>query len=144
MEVSRVMNVPIETIFDAITLSFKQDYYANTDIELSEEAIVEGLSYIKRFGKNNQNSIRITVQTFSRPNEYAVIYSSNQGKQLVNYRLKVMDDEHTEVIYTQSSQPLGFIQKLNAWLMEKLFKSGVAKKAAAQLKALEEFAAKQR
>lgn len=28
MEVAKVLNVPIEDVFDAITLSFRQDYYA--------------------------------------------------------------------------------------------------------------------
>jgi len=37
VEVAKVLNVPIEDVFDAITLLFKQDYYANTDIELVDE-----------------------------------------------------------------------------------------------------------
>lgn len=80
VEVAKVLNVPIEDVFDAITLSFKQDYYANTDMELVDEEIVEGLTYIKKFGRNNQNSIRLTVKEFVRPTHYCVVYGSNQGK----------------------------------------------------------------
>lgn len=140
VEVAKVLNVPIEGVFDAISLSFKQDYYANTDIELNDDEIVEGLTYIKTFGRNNQNSIRLTVQEFVRPTRYRVLYSSNHGKQDVQYQLKALDGNQTEVTYIQEHEPLGLFQKANAWIMDKVFAAGVKKKIEAQLTGLESFA----
>ncbi|MGX7075878.1 DUF3284 domain-containing protein [Globicatella sanguinis] len=140
MEVAKVLNVPIEDVFDAITLSFKQDYYANTDIELNDDEIVEGLTYIKTFGRNNQNSIRLTVKEFVRPTHYCVVYGSNQGKQEVQYQLRSITDRKTEVTYIQVYEPSGFFHKANAWIMDKVFAASVKKKIKAQLTGLESFA----
>lgn len=140
VEVTKVLKVPIEDVFDAISLSFKQDYYANTNIELQDDEIVPGLTFIKKFGRHNQNSIRLTVKEFTKPTTYQVLYSSNQGKQEVKYVLRSLDNQQTEVTYQQEHQSLGLFQKINGWLMDKVFAAGVKKKIEAQLTGLESFA----
>lgn len=140
MFVIKEMNLPINVIFDAIVLSFRQDYYASTQEDIEEEAIKPGVTYIKYFGHNNKNSIRLRVKEFSRPELYQIVYSSNQGKQIITYHLKELEPDLTEVTYEQESEGEGFFQKANTWLMDKVFSGGVKKKVEAQLTALEAFA----
>lgn len=140
MKVSKTFEGQAARIFQGIVLSFQQDYYQATNIELSEGDIQPGLTYIKHFGKNNQNSIKITVIEFESPQKYAVEYSSNQGKHFVSYELKDLDESHVEITYYQYHQTEGIFQKLNAKLMNIFFKNATRRKIEAQLKGLVSFA----
>ena len=138
MEITKTLNVPIKQLFTAIRLSFKQDYYASTSIELSNEQIVTGLSYVKQFGANN--SIKITLIEFKEPNIYGVEYHSNRGKQQVIYQLFDNGDQTTRLLYQQKSETEGLINKANEWLMMHMMKGSMSRKIEAQIHALEQYA----
>ena len=139
MRIAKIYQTNANKIFDGIVLSFQQDYYQSCQIEIPESDIQPGLSYIKYFGKNNQQSIKITVIEFNRAEKYSVEYSSNQGKHLVSYELKQLSPDQVEINYYQYHQAQGIFQKWNAKLMHFLLKNSIKRKVEAQLDALVKF-----
>ncbi len=136
MKITKVGEASIDQIFKAIKASLKDDYFKNTKTELDDHAIKPGLTYLKQFGKNNQNSVRVTLKEFVAPSVYTIVFSSNRGQQDVTYQLKAVDENHTEITYSFHSQPKDLFQKGNDFLMKRLFKKSMERQSEAQLEAL--------
>lgn len=136
MLVTRTTDLPKEALFNVIKHSLKMDYQAATGQLLHDKDIRSGLSYIKTFGKNSQSSIKITVDVFQEPDCYAVLYSSNRGKQLLTYQLMTLADGQTEISCRQAVLTQGLLQKANQYLTTILFKKSLEKRLEAQLQGL--------
>lgn len=136
MLVTRRTDLPKEAIFKVIKESLKADYESATGKVLSDDAIGSGLTYLKTFGQKGQNSVKITVETLQEPDCYAVLYSTNRGKQLLTYQLMTLSDGQTEVSCRQAVLTEGIVQKANQYLTNLFFRKSLEKRLDAQLQGL--------
>lgn len=131
MEVTKTYNVSMQRMFDVLRNSFLEDYLTNTRQTLAPDQIVEGLSYIKSFGKHNQ--VQVVVKQIESPYIYDVEIRSNRGINRMTYRLKELAEWQTEVTYSESIELGDIIGKLNYKLLYPFMRKRMEQRMALQL-----------
>lgn len=139
MIVTRTTDLSRDSLFAAIKMSLCSDYESATGNKLLDKDIKSGISYVKSFGKNKQNTIKITLKEFIESERYAVFYSSNRGKHLISYSLVTLESGDTQITCQQEVLVDGFFQQINQMLTNLLFKKSLEKRIDAQLQGLIHF-----
>ncbi|MFC5631322.1 MULTISPECIES: DUF3284 domain-containing protein [Streptococcus] len=134
--VSKTTHLSPETLFAVLKKSLKEDYIANTQQNLADSDVKEGLTFVKNYGKNHQNSVRVLVSSFVENHRYEALFSSNRGSQVILYELTPLGDGKTMLRLKQETIPASFVQNLNDYLMSFLFKKSLKRQLSAQLTAL--------
>lgn len=140
MIIRKAVDVSNKQLFQAITSSLMDDYHQNTLSQLHLDQLQEGLSYIKYFGKNKQNNVRVTVTAFESPKVYAASFSSNRGLKKLSYQLEDLGNGKTDIIYEFEMISDDVFQKANRFLMQFLLKKSLIRQTEAQLQALVNYA----
>ena len=129
-------------IYQALRELFQKDYQTATGQTIQLEAIQEGLTYIKHFGQQGEQSVRITLGELIPNQRYTVAVQSNRGRQWITYQLLPLEDGRTEVTYTEDYLPEGKFQEWNYRLLLPLMRKGLEKRMTLQIEKLAEFAEK--
>lgn len=143
ISVIKTCSLPREVLFKAIEQSLLDDYVQNTKKKATVADLKPGLSYIKHFGKNDQNSTKVTLVEFKHPYHYEALFSSNRGKQTISYHLEAVSETETHITYRQMLEQTTPLQKANDFLIGLLFKKGLKRQIEAQLGALVNYAQSQ-
>lgn len=136
MEITKEFDVTPIQVFTAIRQSLQKDYLENTGEELGSEEIGQGLHYIKYFGKNKQNKVKVIISDWQENSCYSVDFISNRGTHRMRYDLEPIDAEHTKIIYSEELMQSGFFQKANLKFLELFLKKSFLVRMDAQLEAL--------
>lgn len=136
MEITKEFDVTPEQVFRTIQQSLQQDYFDNTGEELLVENIASGLQYIKCFGKNKQNKVKVSIKEWRKNQCYCVDFISNRGTHRMCYQLVPVDENHTEIIYSEELLQSGFFQKANTKFLTLFLKKSFLLRMDAQLEAL--------
>lgn len=134
MEVRLTVAAPPEALYRLCLESFQVDYQMATGCVLALSAIQEKLSYVKRFGKKAEQSVRITLQRLVPNQCYTVAVESNRGVQLLSYQFYPLENSRVEMIYTEEYLPEGRWNQLNYKLLLPLMKKMLEKKMLLQMK----------
>ena len=130
------------TIYQTLLKLFQKEYQTATGQTIQLEAIQEGVTYIKHFGKQGEQSVRITLGELIPNRRYTVAVQSNRGRQCLTYQLLPLEEGRTEVIYTEDYLPEGKFQEWNYRLLLPLMRKGLEKRMTLQIEKLAEFAEK--
>ena len=130
------------TIYQTLLELFQKEYQTATGQTIQLEAIQEGLTYIKHFGKQGEQSVRLPVGELIPDKQYTVAVLSNRGRQWLTYQLQPLEDGRTEVTYTEDYLPEGKFQEWNYRLLLPLMRKGLEKRMTLQIEKLAEFAEK--
>lgn len=136
MKVEKEAQVSVEQLFDVVITSLKNDYEQNTAKPLFDADLQPGLTYLKSFGKNQQNQVKVTLIAFKKPSLYEVMFSSNRGKQTVTYGFTRVSKDESMITYQQTLSEADVFQKANHFLLNRLFKKSMKRQIETQLKAL--------
>ena len=136
MEITKEFEVTPEQVFRTIQVSLQQDYLENTGETLPLDKIAAGLQYIKYFGKNKKNKVKVIIQDWLENQCYCVEFISNRGTHRMSYQLTAVDANHTEIIYSEELIQSGFFQKANTKFLKLFLKKSFELRMNAQLEAL--------
>lgn len=110
MEVVRKLNVPIDYLFDVLGNSVKSDILAQTGEELSEDEFTD-FKYIKEFSNNSRATIHI--EKYERGKSYHYSTHTDKNSISVKYDVRAIDEEHSELHYSEEIDSNNFLQKMN-------------------------------
>ncbi|MCW6662568.1 DUF3284 domain-containing protein [Aerococcaceae bacterium NML190073] len=144
MEVTKTYEIAPQEVFDLLCDSFCEDYRANTGEFLEATAITEGLTYLKSFGKNNAQQVKVVVQAMTAPTLYDVAIHSNRGVTRITYHLQAIDDTHTEITYSEAAEQAGFLTGWNYKLLAPFMRKAIEKRMATQLDSIVNYAKQRR
>lgn len=136
MEISGIFEGKTVTIFETLVASLQADYQQSTGRELTISEIKPGLTYKKRFGKQNENEILVSVRGFESPNFYEVAISSNRGLQLLSYHIEEVTEKQVRLVYSEDYLPETYWQNLNYKILLPLMKKGLQKRMFGHLEQL--------
>ena len=85
MEARRTVTGTAASVYQTLLELFQADYLAATGETIAQEDIKEGLTYVKHFGKQQEQSVRITVGELLSNQRYTVAVQSNRGVQWLTY-----------------------------------------------------------
>lgn len=134
--VSKSSNISSDKLFYVLKQSLKDDYTDNTQKGLLDKDIKEGLTFIKRFGKNEQNSVKVVLTSFIENKLYEAAFSSNRGRQIISYEIDTVTENECIVKLKQETVPSSIAQKFNDKIISILFKRSIERRLSAQLTAL--------
>ena len=140
MEVSERFAGSASNVYQTILDLFKQDYQESTGKKIVDSQIRNGLHYQKKFGKRNENSVRVTVGEMISNHQYSVAISSNRGVQWLTYLCEDTGINEVRITYLEEYLPEG---KLNGWnykFMLPFMKKNLEKRMRLQIRKLAEFA----
>ncbi len=126
MEVQGRYHVDSQRLFTFLLEQFREDYHQNTGEDIALSAIQPGFSFIKSFGKNQSNQVKVTVLEIESPRIYKVQLKSNRGESLVAYEIEERDSE-TLVTYREEMEADGRLQGLNYKLLYPFLKKRMQK-----------------
>lgn len=141
MQVSLDLDVSKEEFFEFLYSSVINDIKESTGKTLSKEDIVKGYQYDKNL-KNKmgrEGEVKVTILEFEPYKKYIAEFESNQGKNIISYDVKSLNDGKVNVIYSEE-----YIapDKLKAWnfkLVNLLYKKKSIKRAETILKNIERY-----
>lgn len=142
MEARLTVTGQLEDFYALYLELFQEDYQRATGQTLLLSEIKEGLSYVKRFGKKEEQSVKVSLQQLVEKECYAVAIQSNRGVQFLTYRLEEVGENQVEIVYTEDYLPEGRWNKLNYKLLLPLMKQSLEKRMLLQIKKFAEFATK--
>lgn len=134
--VSKSSNISSDKLFSVLKQSLKDDYTDNTQKALFDKEIKEGLTFIKRFGKNEQHSVKVVLTSFIENKLYEAVFSSNRGRQIISYEIDPITEDECIVKLKQETVPISLTQKFNDKMISILFKRSIERQLSAQLTAL--------
>lgn len=140
MEVSERFAGCASNVYQTLLDLFKQDYQESTGKKIVDSKIRNGLHYQKKFGKRNENSVRVTVGEMISNHQYSVAISSNRGVQWLTYLCEDTGINEVRITYLEEYLPEG---KLNGWnykFMLPFMKKNLEKRMRLQIRKLAEFA----
>lgn len=144
MEVTKTYEIVPQAVFGLLCDSFCEDYRANTGELLEATAITKGLTYLKTFGKNNAQQVKVIVQAIVEPTLYDVAVHSNRGVTRITYRLQAIDGTHTEITYSEVAEQAGFLTGWNYKLLAPFMRKAIEKRMATQLDSIVNYAKQRR
>ncbi|MGT2800470.1 DUF3284 domain-containing protein [Streptococcus sp. zg-86] len=121
---------------------FQADYQGATGQTIPLSEIREGLSFVKRFGKKREQSVKVTLQQLVENQSYAVAIQSNRGVQFLTYQLRSLGQDEVEICYSEDYLPEGRFNQLNYKLLLPLMRRSLEKRMLLQIKKFAEFAIK--
>ncbi|MGT2965442.1 DUF3284 domain-containing protein [Streptococcus acidominimus] len=142
MEARLTVTGQLEAFYALYLELFQEEYQKATGKSLLLSEIREGLSYVKRFGKKEEQSVKVTLQQLVENECYAVVIQSNRGIQYLTYRLVDVGEDQVEIVYTEDYLPEGRWNQLNYKLLLPLMKRGLEKRMLLQIQKFAEFATK--
>lgn len=142
MEARRTVTGTAASVYQTLLELFQADYLAATGETIAQEDIKEGLTYVKHFGKQQEQSVRITVGELLSNQRYTVAVQSNRGVQWLTYQIQPLEAGQIEVTYTEDYLPEGKFQQLNYKLLLPLMRKSLEKRMTLQIEKLAEFAEK--
>ncbi|MBU5342078.1 DUF3284 domain-containing protein [Caldifermentibacillus hisashii] len=110
MEIVRIMNVPVEFLYETIIKSVLTDIHSHTGKELTENQLT-GFKYNKTFAKNNKATIQIEEAVKNKSYQYRTTTDKNDF--VVSYQLRALTEETCELSYSEKMDSYGYLQKLN-------------------------------
>ncbi|MDQ0222812.1 DUF3284 domain-containing protein [Streptococcus moroccensis] len=132
MEVQGRYHVDRQKLFTFLLDQFREDCRQNTGKELALSDIQPGFSFIKSFGKNQSNQVKVTVLELESPRLYKVQLKSNRGESLVVYEMEEQGAE-TQVTYREEMEADGRLQGLNYKLLYPFLKKRMQKQMKSRL-----------
>lgn len=134
--VTKSCQIPAEHIFSILKESLRKDFQQNTDKLLLDFELKEGLTYIKHFGTNHQNSVRVLVTEFQENQSYKAEFRTTRGSQIISYEIVPKDSNTNCLILSQEIKSKALLQRLNDYIMSIFFRKSLERKLSAQLLAL--------
>ena len=139
MKVEKLVEVPASKIYDLMVASLISDYEEATKEKLKKSEVKEALTYVKHFGKDKTQSVRVRVNELVENETYKVSISSNRGLQEISYQLKD-EEEGTRVLFEEEYLPSNRFYRWNYQLLFPFFKRSLEKRMLLQIQKLAEFA----
>lgn len=141
MEVREKLNVSADAFFDTLAQSVLYDISQTLGQEVSEAQVTAGYSYLKKM-KNKvgqQGNIRVTIQHFMRPSQYAATFESAQGKNYISYKIQELDENTSEVYYEEGFEGKNTSGSLNYRLIAGIMNRSAKKRMVRTLHSMESY-----
>ncbi|MDK6371129.1 DUF3284 domain-containing protein [Aerococcus urinae] len=132
MQVERIYHITAEAYFLELKRLAINDFEVNTGEVLPSDQSLRGLTYIKKFGKNNANQARVEITKFEPYQVYESVIKSNRGCQVMTYSIEEKDSHTIAVTYNEKLEDIDFFTKINYKLllpfMKKRLQKGIEKR----------------
>lgn len=141
MEVTMDLKVSQETFFDFLVASIIQDIEQNTGKKITKADIKAGYSYDKKLKTKvgKMGSANVTIVTFEPNTQYVASFESNQGTNFISYKMKSLEVDKTNVIYTEEFIAADKPKEWNFKLVHFFYKKKSEKRAETNLKNIESY-----
>ncbi|MEY8291406.1 DUF3284 domain-containing protein [Carnobacteriaceae bacterium 52-44] len=113
MYVTKKYPIKMKDLYYAISNMFLNDYNQNTNQQLSDKDIKNGLEYTMSFGKNNENQSTVILREYEKPSVYQTEVVSNRGRTSIRYELNQISDTETKITYSEETKLPNIFSKIN-------------------------------
>lgn len=110
MELKKKINTPASFFYGKVIESVLYDIKEQTGEKLSESQL-EGFEYLKTFSKNSRG--KIEIENIINNSTYTYKTFTNRNSYEVSYVITSIDEKSCEVLYTETMNSIGFLQKIN-------------------------------
>lgn len=141
MEVDARLNVSSEEFFDFLKQSIVSDVNEHTDEAIGVENLHKGFTYWKNL-KNKvgqKGDTKVSLAIFNPNKEYEAVFESNQGQNIINYKVHEVDDFFVDVQYSEDYVAADKMKKLNFNIVNFFYQRRARKKAQRVLENIEAY-----
>lgn len=114
MEIKKTLTIPASVFYEKIIQSVLYDIRRHTDKTLNQDQLAD-FEYTKTFSKNSRAKIKIEKAEKDRCYSYRTLTVKNEY--YACYEIQALDDHSCRIIYKETMDSFGILQKLNDTLL---------------------------